>query len=213
MHDNQACCPHTHVMSAATSLVPKKKNASKITTSVDNSGAPASPSSTCSSCSASSFSSESSSSSLASLDNSIAVVKTKSEKKINKDTSNNTNKIVETQEEKEARESQKREFAIPRIHIKRLIKEFIQKKVESSARSDNNQEEQTSPSLIHSYKMTPKAIKLIHLHTDAFVSEIFSLSRDVLKLTGTKTLKCDAIKLCVRWKLRSMLRFMQNQQW
>ena len=165
---------------------------------VDNHGSSlASPSSICSSSSSSSCSSRFSSSSSNSQKNENSHLNAS----LSADTGN---PYIEQKEDEELQS--KKGFVIPQSHVRRLIiKELIKNKKLHSNNLDLMPNET-------SYKITPKAVKLVQLHTEAFVSEIFGLSKDVLKLTRTKTLKADTIKLCIRWKIQSMLRSMQNQQ-
>lgn len=167
-------------------------------TIADNHGSSiASPSSICSSSSSSSCSSRFSSSSSNSQKNEISLLNDS----LNAGTGN---PYIEQKEDEELQS--KNGFVIPQSHVRRLIiKELIKNKKLHSNNLDLIPNET-------SYKITLKAVKLVQLHTEAFVSEIFGLSKDVLKLTRTKTLKADTIKLCIRWKIQSMLRSLQNQQ-
>jgi len=73
-------------------------------------------------------------------------------------------------------------FAIPKIHMNRIIKEILNKDRDSKK-----------------LKITQKALRFLHMHTENFVYDAFQLSTDLLSINKSKTLNRKAFKMCLKW--------------
>jgi len=88
-------------------------------------------------------------------------------------------------EEEEIMSNTSKFYVIPKVHMDRTIKKEV-----------------------HEFKqgmrITPKAVRMIHVDAEAFVAEVFSFCKDVQKIHNTKTLNKAIFQVVKKWKFKDV---------
>lgn len=87
-------------------------------------------------------------------------------------------------------EFQSVKYVIPRVHIKKCINEILKMLFESNG---------------NKIKISTKARKLIHLHCESYLMDIFELCEKVQTLNDSKTLNKKTFKLCSNLLSKNLL--------
>ncbi len=88
-------------------------------------------------------------------------------------------------------------YIIPKNHIRKLIFEELRRCQSSNSDVNNNNNSRI--------RLSSKSLELIHMNAEAFLTELFSRTIDVLKLKNSKTLKKDVFKYCIQNSIKSTI--------
>lgn len=110
-------------------------------------------------------------------------------------------------------------LSIPRTHMNRLIAHIMKRNMTHETirlayydrTNDDSDEFPIEMNLNRSkenskLKMTEKARKLIHLHAEAFIMDLFFTCKEVNDLSRVKTIDQKTFKLCVRLMTKHLLK-------
>ena len=76
-------------------------------------------------------------------------------------------------------------YCIPKVHMNGIIETIL--------KNDDRKKK---------FKITQKARRLMHMHTEIFITELFSLSNDIQSIQKSKTLDKQLFQLCSRWMMK-----------
>lgn len=85
---------------------------------------------------------------------------------------------------------------IPKAHIQKMTNHILKSMMMTP---DGTMDKRKS------FKLTQKARKLIHLHCEAYLIDLFSMCKEVQDLKNTKTLKKKTFQFCYRWNFKNFL--------